>query len=116
MLLYPVVMTLGKLIQTARKRKGLTLQALADELGVSKQLVWQWERGDSDPSKHLGSLSKALETPVDYFYAVDGTPTPREVKIKLLSPMNQELLDRMIDTFLEQQEQQTATSTKRRVK
>jgi len=36
-------------IRTARKAKGLTQQQVADQLGVSKQSVSDWENGRCDP-------------------------------------------------------------------
>lgn len=96
-------MTLGKLIKKAREAKGMTLEGLGDAMGVSRQLVWQWERDQSDPRKHIEKLAEHLNVSVDYFYH----PKPgsvREAKISRLSPTHQELIDRMIETLLEQQE------------
>ncbi|NMW24495.1 helix-turn-helix transcriptional regulator [Rhodanobacter denitrificans] len=36
-------------IRAARKAKGLTQQQVADQLGVSKQSVSDWENGRCDP-------------------------------------------------------------------
>jgi transcriptional regulator with XRE-family HTH domain len=111
--LYAVDMTLGKLIQKARTAKGWSLQKLADEIGVTRQLVWQWEKGDTDARKHIEGLSKALKVPVDYFYGPAGSPPPIEAKIKLLSPSHQQFIEKMIDTFLEQQEQESVPTVKK---
>lgn len=40
----------GKQIAEARKRKGLTQEALAAELGVSRQTIAKWEQEISIPS------------------------------------------------------------------
>lgn len=40
----------GKQISEARKRKGLTQEALASELGVSRQTIAKWEQEISTPS------------------------------------------------------------------
>lgn len=40
----------GKQIAEARKRKGLTQEALAAELGVSRQTIAKWEQEISTPS------------------------------------------------------------------
>jgi transcriptional regulator with XRE-family HTH domain len=106
-------MTLGKLIQKARKAKKWSLQKLADEIGVTKQLVWQWEKGDTDARKHIEGLSRALEMPVDYFYGPAGSPPLIEAKIKLLSPSHQLFIEKMIDTFLEQQKEEAAPAVKK---
>lgn len=93
-------MTLGKLIQKARKAQKWSLQRLADEIGVTKQLVWQWERDDTDPRKHIEALSKALKVPVDYFYGPGPKPGPLAAKIGRLTPDQQELIERMVDSLL----------------
>jgi transcriptional regulator with XRE-family HTH domain len=111
--LYAVPMPIGTLIKKARKAKGMVLEALAAEMGVTKQLVWQWERGDSDPRKHIERLSQVLGMPVDYFYGPDGAPTTIEVKIKLLSPALRELIDMMADTLLRQQEEELGSPAKK---
>ena len=111
--LYAVPMSLGALIRKARKAKPLTLEALANELSVSRQLVWQWEHGKSDPRTHIEQLSQALGMPVEYFYGPAGAPAAIEVKIKLLSPARQELLNMMADTLLRQQEEEMGSLAKK---
>lgn len=93
-------MVIGKLIERARKAKKWSLQRLADEIGVTKQLVWQWERGDTDPRKHIEALSKLLDVPVDYFYGSGPKPGPLAAKISRLTPDQQELIERMVDSLL----------------
>lgn len=63
----------AKRLKSARLMAGLSLQGLADKLGsdaVSKQALNKYEQGLMHPdSKVLIALSKALELPVDFFYA-----------------------------------------------
>ena len=57
---------IGANIMKARKAKGLTQMALADELGISFQAVSNWERGQSCPDiAKLGELSQLLEVSID---------------------------------------------------
>ena len=105
-------MTLGTLIKRARKARKLSLEALGEKLGVSRQLVWQWEKGDTDARKHVQALSKALEMPVDYFYGGERSTPPLEAKIRLLTPENQETIEMMVDRFLQQQEPPTVPAKK----
>jgi transcriptional regulator with XRE-family HTH domain len=98
--LYHVDMTLGNLIKKAREAKKMTQQALADEIGVSKQLVWQWEKGKSDARTHIKALSVHLEQPIEYFYATKRSPAVMEAKFKLLAPEEQAAVDALMDTFL----------------
>lgn len=43
-------MDLAARIQALRKEKGLTQEALADRLGVSRQAIGKWESGQAIPS------------------------------------------------------------------
>ena len=53
----------GKQISEARKRKGLTQEALASELGVSRQTIAKWEQEISTPSvANAYKLMDILET------------------------------------------------------
>lgn len=49
-------------IQTARLARNLTLQQVADALGVkNRQQIWEWERGKVRPGrKHLAKLAEVL--------------------------------------------------------
>jgi transcriptional regulator with XRE-family HTH domain len=99
-------MTIGNLIKKARKARGLSLDALGEKLGVSKQLVWQWEKGDSDPRKHILALSQHLAMPVDYFYGPKRSPSVLAAKIGQLNSDQQDLIETMVDKLLQQQEQE----------
>lgn len=60
-------MDLGTRIQTLRKAQGLSQEALADKLGVSRQAIGKWESGSTSPSiDNLLELSVLLNTTVDY--------------------------------------------------
>jgi transcriptional regulator with XRE-family HTH domain len=111
--LYHLDMTLGNLIRKARKAKKLTLQGLADKMGVSKQLVWQWEKDDSDARTHIKGLSLHLEVPVDYFYGTKRSPAVLEAKIKLLAPSDQDLVDAFVETLLQRREQEEEDAAKK---
>lgn len=53
---------IGKFIRLARDRLGLSLQAFADRVGVSKTLLWKWEnRRQSILPKYLSPLGSTLE-------------------------------------------------------
>lgn len=56
-------------IKSARRLKGLSLQNVADELGVTKQMISKYENGISIPSssKFL-ILSKLFNQKIDYFF------------------------------------------------
>lgn len=112
--LYAAGMDLGSKIKKARKAKGLSLDRLGTLLGVTRQAVWQWEKGDSDPSKHVEALCHHLGVPASYFYG--GAPADSlENKIRRLTPERQQNIEDMIDALLFQQDQEEKIP-KRRVK
>lgn len=57
-------------IRTARQSKGLTQQALADQLGVTKVAVSKWEQGKSYPEPRTAfGVAKALRLRLEDVYA-----------------------------------------------
>lgn len=68
---------IGANIMKARKAKGLTQMALADELGVSFQAVSNWERGQTCPDlSNLMELSRLLDISVDAILETGCAPEP----------------------------------------
>lgn len=72
-------MTLGQSIQAARKARGLSQEALAAEIGVSRQALGKWEKDTSLPGvDNLQALAAALGVGVDTLLgthdAPDGAP------------------------------------------
>lgn len=66
----------GARIRHLRRRSGLTLQALADQAGISVGFLSQVERDKATPSLGtLAALGEALGVEIDYFVA---TPKPRD--------------------------------------
>ena len=63
-----LVIGLGRAIKAARQDKGLTVERLAREAGVSTGLISQLERGFGNPSfLTLQRLAEALELPFGHF-------------------------------------------------
>ncbi len=51
----------GKLIRTARQKKGLTQRQLAERLDVSQGCISNWEQGDRSPGRvHIAALATQL--------------------------------------------------------
>lgn len=64
-------MNLGESLSSARKSKGLTQEAAAEKLGVSRQTVSKWETGETLPdirqSKRLAALyGVSLDELIDF--------------------------------------------------
>lgn len=61
------VMKLYRLTE-ARELRGLTVSELADEIGISKQVVYKYENGTTRPSAEtLEKISQVLQFPVSFF-------------------------------------------------
>ncbi len=57
---------IGKNLQTLRKQKKLTQEALAAKVGVARQTVAKWESGESVPDLEIaGLLAAALDVALD---------------------------------------------------
>lgn len=98
-------MVLGQKIKRARTAKGWSLEKLGDEMGVTRQAVWQWERfgteldQQADPRQRLEELARVLEVPVDYFYDQKASE-PLEGKIRRLLPHERKVIEAAIDGIL----------------
>ena len=58
---------LNEVIRTLRKRRGLTQEQLAEQLGISVMTVRRWEWGQRTPrAEELQKLAEALGTTTDY--------------------------------------------------
>ena len=57
---------IGENIQHLRKMKSITQEALAEQVGVSRQTIAKWESGDSAPDLEMaGKLGQALDVSLD---------------------------------------------------
>lgn len=64
---------------TLRKSRGLSQEALAEQLGVSRQAVSRWEQGSAQPDAgNLFQLSRLFQVSADYLLddALDQPPQP----------------------------------------
>ena len=58
---------IGQRIQAARRERGLTQDALAAAVGVSRSAVAQWETGRSGQlTTHLAAIARALGVGVEF--------------------------------------------------
>lgn len=71
-------MTLSEKLQHLRKAAGLSQEALAERLNVTRQAVSKWETGEGKPDiDNLLPLAKLLGTTVDYLLD-DSAAEPRQ--------------------------------------
>lgn len=94
----------GERLVRARKAAGLSMKALADEVGVSANAIKKYEHGENMPSSsNLLKLAKALDVRTEYFF--------RPVKVELQgveyrkrANTPQKLLDRINGDVMDQAE------------
>ena len=71
-------MKLPEKILYCRKRAGLSQEALAERLGVSRQAVSKWETGEALPETgKLATLAAALGVSVDWLLSEDESEAPQ---------------------------------------
>lgn len=62
---------LGQKIKSERKRQGLTLEALSERIGISRNFLWEIEDGRKAPAiQTLYQLGVCLNLSVDYLLGI----------------------------------------------
>lgn len=83
-------MEIGKRIKAKRKESNLSLQLLAEQVGLTASFLSKVEREESSPSiESLQKISRALNTPIFYFLAEANDKSPvvrRNQRLKLQRP------------------------------
>jgi transcriptional regulator with XRE-family HTH domain len=95
--------SLGTKVRAARKRAGLTQEALAARIGKTPESVSNIERGQQTPSiETLGDLARELALPITEFFADDDTaiPLPTDARLRAEARLR-ELLRNLDDGALE---------------
>lgn len=97
---------LGERVREQRRKRGLTLEALAEKVGSSKSYMWEIENKDvARPSaEKLAQIAAALETTADYLLEGYGAKEEDEAtdlafyrKYKKLDGPVKERLRKMLD-------------------
>lgn len=86
------MMTTGEKIAVLRRSTGLSQEALAEELGISRQAVSRWETNESLPdTEKVIRLSRRFHVTTDYLLMEDmqkSDPTPQtSPDLRLLQPL-----------------------------
>ena len=72
-------MKLSEKIYTCRKKAGLSQDALAEQIGVSRQAISKWENGEAVPeTSKLPGLAKALGVSIDWLLSEEEENDPVE--------------------------------------
>lgn len=96
-----MIMTLGERISKSRKLKNYSQEYLAEELDISRQAVYKWEKDLSSPdTAHLIKLSELLGVSVEYLATGKNesivVEKPPEVRINKLRKKKGKLFKTMI--------------------
>ncbi len=71
-------------LQQLRKQHGLSQEQLAENLGVSRQAVSKWERGEASPdTDNLIALAKLYNVSLDQLLQVDTTPLQEQTNVNV---------------------------------
>jgi len=103
-----MALSLGEKLRTLRKGKKLTLDGLAETVGISKSYLWELEnRAQAKPSAEiLDKLASELGVPIGYLLD-ESTTLPGENHVdeaffrnyQKLGSSEKEQLRRILDTF-----------------
>ena len=96
---------LGERVRDLRRKRGLTLEALAKKVGSSKSYMWEIEnKGVTRPSaEKLSLIASALDTTTDYLLAgsseneADADDLVFFRKYKSMRPESKERLRKVLD-------------------
>ena len=96
----------GKRLAWARRRAGLSQQALADAAGMSFQAVSAWENGRNKTikSQYLLGLTKALNIDIRWLLSNEGSPDPLQASLtgsaaSSLSEEQQALIANLVESL-----------------
>lgn len=80
-------MTMGNKIQLCRKKAGLSQEALATALGISRQAVSRWETGEAVPdTERVIQLSRLFHVTTDYLLLDEVDVSAPEASAPVASP------------------------------
>ena len=90
-------------LKECRKAKGLSQEQLGRAVGVAKNTVSVWERGERQPrSEDIHKAAIALDVPMDYLEGLIDSPTAiltdRETA-EFVEAQEQEVLEKMIEGY-----------------
>ena len=72
-------MTIGERIKEIRQKRGLSQKKLGEKLGVSQQMIGQWETNKSNPKlANLQKISNALSVSINTFLKLEKNHTSDE--------------------------------------
>lgn len=108
----PEKVPMAETIKKYRKKAKLSQQAIADHLGVTRNTVVNWEAGKYRPDADLfPSLCNLLGITLNDLFGIEPGPADSFsahersmiMNYRLISPVSRRIVDRMIDSILEEE-------------
>ena len=99
-------MSFGKRLVEARKRKGVSQEDLAKDLGTKGPVIGRYERDEMKPSIEVAAkMAELLDVSLDYLVGktdvlIDGKVMNRIIEIQKLSADEQKTVFSLLDAFL----------------
>ena len=99
-------MSFGKRLLEARKRKGVSQEDLAKDLGTKGPVIGRYERDEMKPSIEVAAkMAELLDVSLDYLVGktdvlIDGKVMNRIIEIQKLSADEQKTVFSLLDAFL----------------
>jgi len=99
-------MSTGKMIVDLRKKRGWSQTDLANESGVSREMIGRYERDDASPSIDAAKkIADAFEVSLDYLVGtadqeLDKATLKRILQIAKLNPKDKQLVFEFLDAFI----------------
>lgn len=77
-----MITNLGERIVTLRKEMNLSQEALAEQIGVSRQAISKWERGEASPDiQNLAALAERFGMSIDEFVHAEEELSEKKIKL-----------------------------------
>lgn len=93
-------MSIGEDIKRMRIEKNMTQQELGQKLGVSQQMIGQWETGKANPKKEtIEKIAKALDVDPYSLYSFDMASEELEKIINQRISQDKENKDKLLDNY-----------------
>ncbi|QOR35258.1 helix-turn-helix domain-containing protein [Clostridium sp. 'deep sea'] len=89
---------IGNRITELRKKFNMSQEALAERVGVSRQAISKWERGEANPDiNKVMALAETFNLSIDSFiYGGDSTPNIKQHIPKIINPQLKSKAEKML--------------------
>ena len=84
---------IGNKVVAARKKSGLSQQALGDKVGLTRQTIGSLEAGESSTTqRHMIDIASALGVPLAYFYPSSSLEKENDTMADLVDQVTKDIM------------------------